>query len=1272
MIHNRIITENHLDEWIRRNARDAQGLIVELVWRLVAASAPNPKQRRFPLSDSIGQHGPDGVLDTAIGFDPFVPKGKSFWEIGTNLDASQKASDDYRDATKTTPELVRRESTFVFVTPLSGRRGWEHSWKEEAQAPWLKKRQSANEWQDVRVIDGTVLIDWLHFYPAVERWFAKSIGVGIDQLETPEQRWDHLKTFGDPPPLTSHLFLANRESACEKLKEVFSGVTLQLKLDTRYPHQAAQFVAAYLASMEEEARVDAVSRCLIVLGEEGWKTMLGLQEPHFLIANGLELDEDNSTGMDILHKARRAGHTVIYAGMPGGIPHPNRITLPNPRSYQIQQALTLAGYTEERARSLAQKSDGNLDALLRCIQNLSLMPEWAQGGDAAELAIAVLLGGWNEHSEADKTAVEKLSGNAYGEWLGKMRDTTLKSGAPLIQRDGYWKFVSRYEAWYALGPRIFDEHLEGFKALAVDVLGERDPQFDLPPERRYMAQILGKAPSHSRLLAKGIAESLALLGSHPKALTSCHSNKAEATAVLAVRELLSNADAVLWASLNNLLPLLAEAAPNEILKVVENALNSDPCPFEWVFQQEGKGAMGGSNYLTGLLWALETLAWDEGYLTRVVILLGELALRDPGGSWGNRPAKSLTTILLPWLPQTCASMAKRKAAVTTLLIESPEIAWKLLLSLLPSMGQISWGTRKPAWREMIPEDWSKGVTNEERWDQITDYAALAVGEAKQDISKLTGLIDRLSDLPPPAREQVLAHLNSNAIMSMPEAERLQIWDKLAHLILKHRKCAGSDWAMEPVVVDEIDAITKRIAPCSPLYLHQRLFNNSDSVLYDEMGKWEEQRKKLDNKRQEAVSEIYETGGIKAILEFAKSLKSAWNVGITFGMVAEAKTETEILPYYLDSETKSLAQFVAGFICGRCSARGWQWVDDLDISGWTASEKGKLFAHLPFAQETWDRLALVFGEDESPYWSKTYANPYKTEKGLEFAVDRLVEYGRPNEAVQCLERLMLDKLPFDGQQAVRVLKAVLDSSEAIQTMDQNAVVEIIKNLQDDPNTNPTDLFQLEWAFLPLLNNGATPTLLEQQLANDPNFFCEVIRLIFRSDKEEQTAQKPTEQQENLATNAYHLLNEWKTPPGSGKDGAFDGDALDNWLGKVKASCAESGHLDVALSKLGGVLIHAPADTDGLWIHHAAAKVLNAKDAEFIRNGYSTAWFNSRGVYGSDPTGKQERDLAESYCSKADAVNAHGYYRLADTLRELAKTYEREAERQASRDPFDEFK
>ena len=76
-----IVTENQLDEWVRGNARQAQGVIVELVWRLVAASSPQPKERRFPLGDSIEQHGPDGILDVDFGFEPFVPKGHSFWEI---------------------------------------------------------------------------------------------------------------------------------------------------------------------------------------------------------------------------------------------------------------------------------------------------------------------------------------------------------------------------------------------------------------------------------------------------------------------------------------------------------------------------------------------------------------------------------------------------------------------------------------------------------------------------------------------------------------------------------------------------------------------------------------------------------------------------------------------------------------------------------------------------------------------------------------------------------------------------------------------------------------------------------------------------------------------------------------------------------------------------------------------------------------------------------------------------------------------------------------
>jgi hypothetical protein len=102
----------------------------------------------------------------------------------------------------------------------------------------------------------------------------------------------------------------------------------------------------------------------------------------------------------------------------------------------------------------------------------------------------------------------------------------------------------------------------------------------------------------------------------------------------------------------------------------------------------------------------------------------------------------------------------------------------------------------------------------------------------------------------------------------------------------------------------------------------------------------------------------------------------------------------------------------------------------------------------------------------------------------------------------------------------------------------------------------------------------------------------------------------------------------------------------------------------------VLIHVPADPDGLWIHRAAAAALNAKDAEDMRSGFRTELFNSRGVHWVDPTGRPERELASRYRAQAEALDDAGFHRLAATLRELAASYEREAERVSSRHAVDD--
>lgn len=1255
---------------MRGNARDAQGVIVELVWRLVAASCPKPRERRFPLGDSIGQHGPDGVLEVDLAFEPFVPEGRSYWEIGTGLKARDKATFDYKELTAAVPETVRVETTFVFVTPLSGRRDWEHTWKEDAQAAWLEDRRKRGEWKDVRIIDGTKLIDWVHQFPAVELWLAQKIsGVSEGQIEIPEQRWSVVRSIGEPPPLTPDLFLANRTEAIAKLKDIFDGTAMQLKLATHYPDQVVDFVSAYLASLEDESRVDAAGRCLIVSGIESWNTICSCpQWKNLILIADPALDLGGDTGTKLIRKARRAGHAVIFGGPHGGIPNPTSVPLPMPRSHQVQEALEKAGYTEEKARTLAQRSGGHLGSLLRCLQNLSVMPEWAERSEAAELAIAGLLGSWSERSDADRAVVENLSGKAYREWIGKMREIALCPATPLIQRDSNWKFIPRYEGWYALGPRLFDEHLERLKAVAVHVLREKDPQFELPPEERYAASIHGKVLSHSRILRNGLAETLALLGSHPKALISCSLGKAEATAVLAVREILADADWVLWASLNDVLPLLAEAAPGEFLDAVEKALESDPCPFDEIFAQEGGGILG-RNYMTGLLWALETLAWDADYLSRVVVCLGELAARDPGGQWANRPINSLITIFLPWLPQTCAPIAKRVAAVRTLLNELPEIGWKLLVSLLPQHYSHSLGTRKPAWRTTIPDNWHRSVTHREYWEQVSAYAELAISEAKRDVSKLVELIDHLESLPQPTHEQLLEYLGSDTVMAMPEAVRLRLWNKLVDLVTKHRKFADAKWAMKPEQVDKIAKVADQLAQEAPFFQYQRLFSERDFDLYEEKGNYEEQRKELEMRRQKAI-EVIASGGIGSLLAFAKAVESPWRVGIAFGAVASPNADSIVLPALLESKQKSLAQFAGGFIRGRFRSQGWGWVDSIDTSQWTLAQIGHFLSFLPFSPETWERAKSLLGENQSAYWSKTAANPYEANSDLELAVDQLIEHGRPYAAIRCLSKMLHDKQPFDNRQAVRALLEALKSSESLHLMAAYEIVEIIKALQNDPRTNPDDLFRVEWAYLPLLDqyHDASPKLLWRQLADDPGFFCEVIRLVFRPKKEEYPAEEVTEERKSIASNAYRLLSEWRIPPGLCEDGSYDGNALKLWLDVVKKECAETGHLEIAMEMVGHVLIHVPADPDGLWIHHSAAEVLNAKDAQDMRDGFRTELYNSRGVHWVDPMGKPERELAAKYREQAEAVENAGYYRLASTLRELADTYDREAEWISLREPF----
>jgi len=1272
MDHTHIVRAGDLDRYAP--TRDSQEVIPELVYWLVKQACPDLTICRIPYGDAVNQPGWDGVVETVNGFLEFVPRGKSYWEIGSGSDPQSKATRDFKKRTDENDDEQRANSSYVFVTPRSSGSG---GWNEPEQTKWLERRKDKG-WKQIRVIDGVKLADWMREFPAIGKWMATKLSITaiLGGVSTAIEHWENMLSecqVGDPP-FPPKLFTIGRKGACEALEAVFKGKKQVLMLFAESQQDVVDFVSAFLASLETDTSRIFGDRCLYIREEQAWRSIVETRSPHVLVADprlGLETEE----GAALQTIACRKGHAVVVplCGAWSGN-NPEILKLRSPSKSLIESVLKESGYTDIRAIELARIGGDRISALRRYLRGYGNLPPYATWGNATLIAQAGLVGNWDGANTSDCSALEILLGKVYGEWIEILRSDLLRSDSPLVQTAEKWRLVPRGEAWISLGHRITDDDLDRFQEMAVNVLSEQDPQFDLPKEERFTASIHGKVFAHSLLLRKGIAETLALLGSNPKALSSCSDGNAENTAVLIVRRLLKEKSWECWASLDSIMPLLAEAAPNEFLNSVSSALlDLNDTPFHSIFGEEGSGGLNGGNYMSGLLWALESLAWSPVYLSRVAIILAEIASIDPGGSWANRPSNSLANIFLPWHLQTTAQFDKRVSAVEAVIMEQPVVGWELLLSMLPHNHGSTMGCHRPTWRDFIPRDWKDRVLRTEYWDQITAYTNLAVSLAKKDSKKLCVLLEKLSDLPKAARESILDHLNSGSIVSLPEIDRLPIWESLQGLVRRHRKYSDADWALPEDIVKRIEDTAQSLAPLSPEFKYHHLFDDRDYDLFDEKGNYELQRKQLEKSRENAILEIIRNGTLEAAMQFAEEVAAPYEVGRALGVVASNEMEASMLPSLLDSENDTYKRVLAGFVWARFRTLQTKWVDSVLGWSWSSEHQAKFLTFLPFDQQTWIRVVdNLSGTQEALYWENVRVNPYGSDCDLTPAVKKLLEYGREGAAVMCVSHMASVKSNFNESLALDALLAVLSSKDGIKELDQYQTVELIKYLQDSTTTDKDALFQIEWNFLPWLDrfSSGSPVTLEKRLSSDPTFFAETIGLVFRSSNvSEDDIEESDAHRKNLARNAYRLLTEWKRCPGTKDDGSFSIDEFNNWLNEARRLTEESGHTEVAQIQIGHVLTCAPPDPNGLWIHNTVASALNFRDTTEMRSGYTTQLFNDRGVHGFTH-GKEERILARENREKAEVLDSKGYTRFASAMREFADQYEREAEHEEQRSPFEE--
>jgi hypothetical protein len=882
------------------------------------------------------------------------------------------------------------------------------------------------------------------------------------------------------------------------------------------------------------------------------------------------------------------------------------------------------------------------------------------------LFIASILGGWNENFQGDNDIINIITQENSKMWINDIQEIKSNNNEICTINSGNWQVEDKIDNLSKYASLFYDNRLDLIKDISLKVLSEIHPKFDLKSEDRFASTIYGKYPKYSSGLRKGIAETLVFLSIHEKELKSCTLHKPTLIVCLTIKELFNNSDWKLWASLNDILPILAEADPEQFLSSVENALKQSPCPFIELFNQESVG-IANVNYMAGLYWALETLAWSEEYLSRSILALAGLAELDPGGSWVNRPDNSIVKILLPWLPQTTAPFEKRIASVKGIQRNFPDTAWKILVKLLPKQHQTSMYNPKPVFRKYIPTDWKEAVTGADYWKQIEEYAAMSVDMVKENINYVCELVDNLDNIPQPSYDDFLGYLSSDEIFKLSDEQKLMIWEKLKAFAEKHRYFADAKWALSAENVDKLEEIAKKISPLDPELSNRHLFSNIGFDFMDRNDDLKTNQEKILSKRIEAIKQIYEVHKTASVVAFAEKVENPTIVGDIFAHIANEENDSEFLPLWLNFQNGCKKHFIYGYIWTRYSIVGIEWIERLHIVEWSNEQKCNFFLNLPFENEIWEKANEILGSYISEYWKKINANPFPIRSNLLPAIENLLKYERPRFAFSCIYAHYFLRKELFKEQAIKALIDGVSSDEPFERMDSYRTIEIIKKLQETIDINENDLFNIEWVYLPIFNSydDVKPKFLEKYLSVKPEFFVKMIQLVYRSKNDDTPEKNEDEQIENKINNAWKLLDNWTHPPGKMADGSFSIEALKKWIDEVKEKTIKSGHFEVAMEHLGNVLFYVGADPNGLWIQQSVAEILDEKDNDYICQGFTSEVMNSRGVHFVDPSGEPEKKLANLWKKNMEDVENLGLIHFASSLKQIVKSYEHEAEQVISR-------
>ncbi len=876
------------------------------------------------------------------------------------------------------------------------------------------------------------------------------------------------------------------------------------------------------------------------------------------------------------------------------------------------------------------------------------------------LALASLIGSWSEYNINDKAVVSSVIDQDYESWIKILQEIEQIENAPVCYKKNIWTIKNRKEVLKNTQSAIYDSDIERLQTEVIKVLTELDPKYDLEKDKRFFANVYEKIYKYSYNLQKGLSETVALLGCSDYKFDHAE-NKVNYFANNVLHAIFNNPSWQHIATLNEYIPTLAESAPSEFITIINSLCNNNSIIMSQLIEQEGDGITGGC-YISGLLWALERLAWNPSYYTDAILLLGKLAEITPSGRWNNRPENSITEILMPWHYQTLASIDMQKITVARLIREHSNIATQVLIKLLPEEHQIAYETNKPQYMNIFPDNWEYSIKVIDRNELVSHYITLLIEQTKGNINNIIQIIDHLNILSDNDFEKIVKIMSSKRIINATEERRVKLWNSLLSEIKNHKRFKKAPWSMSKTRINKLEKVLDLIKPkdlineIAPLFNIQLNYN-----IDDEKKDYKKVEEKLNKQRENALIKLLEQKpNIKTIINLIQKVESPFMVSDALVNIKKFNFDNDIYPKLLKTKEIKIEQFLSNYTLHKYKISGLTWLKQISYKNWTINEQVEFFKKLPSCSEIWHLLNNLPKNIRDQYWETVDINPYQSDSDIDL-IHYLLKYNRPVAATECISKMLHSGQKVESPLIIEILNKISSKKEEIRHIDAYTIGLMIKKLQDDKNVNSDDIVWFEWRFYHALNHVTKPTYLKKKLKEQPEFFCELINMLYKP-KDEKIAKTEPILDQKLISHAWTILNEIK--PLAGYDDTletFDSKMFLKWFKKVIKIAKEKTRLEVTLNEIGQILFYTPEDKDGFWIDRNIAELLNTEEYEAMRRGYSSEVINSRGVHTVDPTAKPEFDFAAMYHKQADDCRSAGFNRLASILDDAEKFYQEEAKR-----------